>query len=98
VEGDVLVDGVVVVGPRGLVRGRVEARAVRVEGRLEGDLVASEKAEVANSGSTDGDIEAPRVVIAEGAYFKGNVRMGRPGTAASSAAGTGPGATREDTR
>jgi cytoskeletal protein CcmA (bactofilin family) len=97
VDRDVRVDGIVVVGPHGYVRGRVEARTVRVEGRLEGDLIATECAEVASSGSTDGDIEAPRVVIAEGAYFKGNVRMGRPGAAARSA-GAGDGATREGTR
>jgi cytoskeletal protein CcmA (bactofilin family) len=97
VEGDVQVDGEVLVGTHGLVRGRVEARSVLVEGRLEGDLTATERAEVASSGSTDGDIEAPRVVIAEGAYFKGNVRMGRPGSASGGSAGE-PGVTREGTR
>jgi cytoskeletal protein CcmA (bactofilin family) len=78
VEGDVVVDSQVVVGQGGKVIGRIEARSVLIEGHLDGDLAASEKAEVAASGSTEGDIEAPRVVIAEGAYFKGNVKMGRP--------------------
>jgi len=81
VEGDVVVDDVVTIGAEGRVAGRVEARSVLVYGRIEGDLAATEKAEVAASGSTEGDIEAPRVVIAEGAYFKGNVKMGRPGAA-----------------
>lgn len=78
VEGDVVVDSQVVVGHGGKVTGRIEARSVLIEGHLDGDLAASEKAEVSASGSTEGDIEAPRVVIAEGAYFKGNVKMGRP--------------------
>lgn len=78
VEGDVVVDSDVVVGSGGRVVGRIEARSVLIEGHLDGDLAASEKAEVSAHGSTEGDIEAPRVVIAEGAYFKGNVKMGRP--------------------
>ena len=81
VDGEVLVDGSVVIGPEGLVHGRVEARQVTVEGRLEGNLLAGEKAEVTASGQVEGDIEAPRVVIAEGAYFKGNVKMGQPSSA-----------------
>ena len=80
VVGEVVVDGAVTIGGRGRVDGRVEARSVMVEGKLEGDLLAAEKAEVAASGSTEGDIEAPRVVIAEGAFFKGNVKMGRQAT------------------
>lgn len=78
VDGKVLVDGGVVIGSDGHVRGRIEASQVTVEGRLDGDLAATEKAEVATSGRVEGDIEAPRVVIAEGAYFKGNVKMGQP--------------------
>jgi len=76
VEGEVQVDGRVVVAAGGAVRGRVHAAAVVVEGRVEGDVVATDRAEVAASGATEGDIEAPRVVIAEGAFFKGNVTMG----------------------
>lgn len=89
VNGDVRVDGDVVVGPHGFVHGRVEARSVRVEGRVKGDLIASERVEVSASGSTDGDIEAPRVIIAEGAYFKGNVKMGRSASAARDVGGPG---------
>ncbi len=80
VDGEILVDGGVVIGGDGHVKGRIEASQVTVEGRLEGDLAATEKAEVKTSGKVDGDIEAPRVVIAEGAYFRGNVKMGQPGS------------------
>lgn len=90
VEGEVLVDGSVVIGAGGRVHGRVEARQVTVEGRLDGDLLAGEKAEVTASGQVDGDIEAPRVVIAEGAYFKGNVKMGQPSSAGRQRPAAGP--------
>ena len=81
VDGKVQVNGRVVIGGDGRVKGRVEAGQVTVEGRLDGDLAATEKAEVTTSGRVQGDIEAPRVVIAEGAYFRGNVKMGQPGSA-----------------
>lgn len=84
VDGEVRIDGIVVIGAEGRVLGRIEARHVTVHGRLDGNLAAAERAEVTASGKVEGDIEAPRVVIAEGAYFKGNVKMGKP-------SGAGPG-------
>ncbi len=82
-----MVDGMVVIGEGGRVRGGVTAGSVLVKGKIEGDVRAGERAEVAPSGTAEGDIEAPRVVIAEGAFFKGNVKMSgdrgvRPGAAA----------------
>jgi cytoskeletal protein CcmA (bactofilin family) len=37
--------------------------------------VASEKVDIRDNGSVDGDIAAPRVAIAEGAHFRGSVDM-----------------------
>ena len=48
---------------------------VRVSGRVTGNVAASDRVEVAASGILEGDIAAPRVVIAEGAFFKGRVEM-----------------------
>ena len=76
VEGEVRVDGVVVVRPGGRVRGTVSAREVRIEGSVRGDVEGLDRAEVGDTGNVQGDIEAPRVVIAEGAFFKGKVKMG----------------------
>ena len=87
VDGEIRVDGGVVIGGDGHVKGRVEAGQVTVKGRLEGNLAASEKAEVTTSGRVDGDIEAPRVIIAEGAFFKGNVKMAQPATQAAARKG-----------
>ena len=38
-------------------------------------MTATEKVNIRESGSVDGDITAPRVAIAEGAHFRGNVDM-----------------------
>ena len=75
VEGEIRVDASVMVGSEGLVKGPIAAQVVRVGGRVVGNVQASDRVEVAPSGSLEGDIAAPRVVIAEGAFFKGRVEM-----------------------
>jgi cytoskeletal protein CcmA (bactofilin family) len=86
VEGDLEVDGVVTVGREGKVRGDIVARVVKVGGRLVGNARGGELVEVLASGTLEGDVAAPRVTIAEGAYFKGRVEMGA-GRAATPGAG-----------
>ena len=75
VEGEINVQAAVVVGADGVVKGPVMASTVRVGGRVEGTVQATDRVEVAPSGNLEGDIAAPRVIIAEGAFFKGRVEM-----------------------
>lgn len=75
VEGEIRVDATVTIGTEGSVHGPIAAPTVRVSGSVVGSVVASDRVEVAPSGSVEGDISAPRVVIAEGAFFKGRVEM-----------------------
>ena len=87
VEGAVEVDGTVVVARGGSVVGDAGGREVRVEGRVEGRGVAGERATLAASGRVEGDVAAPRVVIDEGAFLKGSVRMSGEGRQSAAAAG-----------
>jgi cytoskeletal protein CcmA (bactofilin family) len=48
---------------------------VRVAGQVVGNVTGAERVEVNAAGSVEGDIAAPRVVIAEGAFFKGKIDM-----------------------
>lgn len=75
ITGSVDVDALVVVGARGSVLGPLHGRVVRVSGQVAGDVTAAERVEVGAAGSVEGDIAAPRVVIAEGAFFKGKIEM-----------------------
>ena len=75
VEGEIRVDAAVMIGTDGLVQGPVTAQVVRVGGRLFGNVTAYDRVEVAPSGSLEGDVAAPRIIIAEGAFFKGRVEM-----------------------
>ena len=83
VEGEIHLESQVVVGPEGRVEGKIRARSVEVGGKVLGNVVGGERVEVLASGSLEGDVLSPRVVIAEGAFFKGKVEMtdkiaGRP--------------------
>ena len=54
-------------------------KAVIVLGEVNGNVTASEKVDIRDGGSVDGDIISPRVAIAEGAHFRGSVDMQRKG-------------------
>jgi cytoskeletal protein CcmA (bactofilin family) len=80
VEGKIeLKDHVLTIGPNGKIKAQVFAKAVIVLGEVNGNVTASEKVDIRDGGSVDGDIIAPRVAIAEGAHFRGSVDMQRKG-------------------
>ena len=74
VEGSIELSGNrLIIGPHGQVRANVNAKGVVVQGKLDGNIRASERAELTKSAIAVGDIVAQRVAIEEGAYFKGKV-------------------------
>ncbi len=78
VEGRIeLKDHVLTIGPHGKIKAEIFAKAVIVLGEVAGNIMASEKVDIRDNGSVDGDIIAPRVAIAEGAHFRGSVDMQR---------------------
>jgi cytoskeletal protein CcmA (bactofilin family) len=78
VEGTIqLRDHVLTIGPNGRIKAQVFAKAVIVLGEVTGNVTASDKVDIRDNGSVDGDIVAPRVAIAEGAHFRGSVDMQR---------------------
>src|SRR5262245_55958722 len=83
VEGRIdLKDNVLTIGPNGKIKAEVFAKAVVVLGEVTGNVTASEKVDIRDNGSVDGDIASPRVAIAEGAHFRGSVDMQRQGAKA----------------
>ena len=78
VEGTIqLRDHVLTIGPNGRIKAQVFAKSVIVLGEVTGNVTASEKVDIRDNGSVDGDIISPRVAIAEGAHFRGSVDMQR---------------------
>src|SRR4026208_1641361 len=80
VEGKIeLKDHVLTIGPNGRIKAQVLAKSVIVLGEVNGNVTATEKVDIRDGGSVDGDIISPRVAIAEGAHFRGSVDMQRKG-------------------
>jgi cytoskeletal protein CcmA (bactofilin family) len=74
VEGSIaLKNHSLTVGPNGQVKASVESKAIVVQGRLEGNLLASDRVELRKSAVVTGDITTQRIAIEEGAYLKGKV-------------------------
>src|SRR5205085_4286678 len=82
VEGTIqLREHVLTIGPNGKIKAQVFAKIVIVLGEVTGNVTASEKVDIRDNGSVDGDIVSPRVAIAGGAHFRGSVDMQRRGVA-----------------
>jgi cytoskeletal protein CcmA (bactofilin family) len=81
VEGTIqLKEHVLTIGPNGRIKAQVFAKSVIVLGEVTGNVTASDKVDIRDGGSVDGDIISPRVAIAEGAHFRGSVDMQRKAT------------------
>lgn len=89
VDGSVdLKQHAVTVGGEGRVKANISARIVTVEGLVEGDLKAKEQVILRSSARVQGDLTAPRVVLEDGASFRGLVDMGEGAETAEEEAGS----------
>jgi len=80
VEGKIeLRQNVLTIGPNGRVKAQIFAKAVIILGEVTGNVTATEKVDIRDNGSVDGDIASPRVAIAEGAHFRGSIDMQKAG-------------------
>ena len=78
VEGKIeLKDNVLTIGPNGRIKAQVFAKTVIVLGTINGNVTASEKVEIRDSATVEGNVLSPKVAIAEGAQFHGSVDMQR---------------------
>lgn len=86
VEGNIELSGnQLVIGPNGQVRANVNAKNVTVQGKLDGNIRASDRVELQKSAIAVGDVVSKRISIEDGAYLKGKVDIQRDGLKAESA-------------
>ncbi|EDM76456.1 hypothetical protein PPSIR1_24024 [Plesiocystis pacifica SIR-1] len=76
VEGSVSLTETLYVEPSGVVIATIEARDVVVSGIVLGDITAGNSVTLNKNSKHVGNIRAPRVIIADGASFRGDVAMG----------------------
>ncbi|HUF46606.1 MAG TPA: polymer-forming cytoskeletal protein [Vicinamibacterales bacterium] len=80
VDGKIeLRQNILTIGPNGKIKAQVVAKVVIVQGDVHGDITATERVEIRDNGSVDGDVAAPRVAIADGAHFRGSIDMQKQG-------------------
>jgi cytoskeletal protein CcmA (bactofilin family) len=97
-DGDLYIDGQVegsvdpkgnclTIGPEGILKANVIARAVIVQGRLEGNIQASERVDLKHSAFVAGDIVTQTITIEPGAQIKGSIEVhgGSPKSASATA-------------
>lgn len=73
--GDITTEGDAFVGKMGYVRGNVKGRSVFIFGKIEGNVEAQERLEILEGGLVEGDIKTKRLVVYEGAAFRGHCEM-----------------------
>ena len=66
------------VGPHGKLQAGVKAREIVVLGTIHGNVEASDKIDIRKDAKLVGDIKTARIVIEDGAYFKGSIDIARP--------------------
>lgn len=76
VKGEIDLESDLKIGAGARIEAKVHARNVTVEGSLVGDVSADARVELTPSANVDGNITAPKIVVSEGAIFKGAVNMG----------------------
>jgi cytoskeletal protein CcmA (bactofilin family) len=85
VEGLVqLEDRKLTVGASARVTADIIAREVCVYGNVKGNLRARDRIEIKKDGSVVGDLTTARIMIEDGAYFKGSIEIDKTGDASSS--------------
>jgi cytoskeletal protein CcmA (bactofilin family) len=61
------------VGPNGRVRAGIKAREIVVLGTIDGNVEALDKIDIRKDAKLVGDIKTARIIIEDGAYFKGSI-------------------------
>jgi cytoskeletal protein CcmA (bactofilin family) len=80
VEGSIdLREHSLVIGPNGRIRASISARELVLHGRVEGNVQATERVELKKSSTLMGDVSTQRIVIEDGAFFKGAIDIPKDG-------------------
>jgi len=78
-DGKINIEKNLTIGKNAFVKAELFANQVKVEGKVVGNITAKSRVEILSSGSVEGDIKSPKVMISEGAFFRGKVDMGKVG-------------------
>jgi cytoskeletal protein CcmA (bactofilin family) len=96
VEGNIELHGhSLIIGPTGRVRAKVDARQVVVHGELHGNVRGTERVELRKAAVLVGDVVTHRIMIEDGAHFKGSIDIQRQAAKPETRHGSDPGSSAE---
>jgi len=99
VEGNIdLHNHNLVIGPNGQVRANVFAKDVVIHGKVDGTVTGINRVELKKSALLNGDINTHRIVIEDGAFFKGAIDIRKPEPGMAQAVTAAPAAAAEGNR
>jgi cytoskeletal protein CcmA (bactofilin family) len=76
VEGSINLPGSrVILGPGAQVKADITARDIVVQGRICGNIIVSNRADIRAEGAVTGDVTAARLSVEDGAFFKGGIQL-----------------------
>lgn len=75
VKGKIAVRESLIIEKSGVVEADIETQNVEVAGQVTGNIIATNKVDLKSECRVQGDIKAPRILIEDGASFRGNVDM-----------------------
>ncbi len=79
VKGSIkLSDNTLTIGSNGVVEADVEAKEIRVQGKLNGATKARDRIEIGKTGSVEGEVTTSRIAVEDGAVFRGSVNIATP--------------------
>ncbi|MGH7930841.1 MAG: bactofilin family protein, partial [Candidatus Binatia bacterium] len=76
VDGEIQCQGALIIGEDAEVRAKVSGQIVTIRGKVEGNVAAKERVELLAPARLIGDVNAPRLIVAEGVVFDGDCSMG----------------------
>ena len=75
-EGTIQAKGQVEIADKAVCKADVEAATIQVDGQVEGNMKATDKAHLNGTAQIVGDLVASKLVVSEGAAFKGHLHVG----------------------
>jgi len=75
IQGKINVKNRVIIGKNGNVEADIEAREVIIKGKVTGNVKGGQRVEIVPAGVLHGNINSPRVVIADSGVFEGSIEM-----------------------
>lgn len=75
VDGEVNIDGDIIIGETAVINAQVKGRNIRLAGKVYGNVLAAGKLEVLAGGTVNGDIDAHKLQVEDGAILRGSLSM-----------------------